>query len=70
MRLQKKIGISPPVVERHISKLKAEGILFLEEADNGGSWGILFAEDKSTKKLIFSLIIFTFPNFFVNMTKI
>jgi biotin operon repressor len=49
MRLQKKIGISPRVVERHISKLKAEGILFLEEADNGASWVIFFAEDKSPK---------------------
>lgn len=47
--LAEKIGISPRVVERHISKLTAEGILFREEADNGGSWGILFAEGKSTK---------------------
>ena len=39
--LAEKIGITQRVVERHISKLKAEGILFRDGADNGGSWVIL-----------------------------
>jgi predicted HTH transcriptional regulator len=39
--LAEKIGITQRIVERHISKWKAEGILFRDGADNGGSWVIL-----------------------------
>ena len=44
--LAEKIGITQRIVERHISKLKAEGILFRDGADNGGSWVILSNNQK------------------------
>ena len=44
--LVEKIGITPRVVERHIGKLKADGTLFCDEADNGGSWVILSNDKK------------------------
>ena len=46
--LAEQIGITPRVVERHISKLKAAGILFRNGADHGGSW-IVIEPDKSEK---------------------
>ena len=44
--LAEKIGITQRVVEQHISKLKADGILFRNGADNGGSWVILSSDKK------------------------
>ena len=44
--LAEKIGITQRVVERHISKLKADGILFRNGADNGGCWVILSNDKK------------------------
>ena len=44
--LAEKIGITQRVVERHIGKLKAEGILFRDGADNGGCWVILSNDKK------------------------
>ncbi|MBQ7402612.1 MAG: winged helix-turn-helix transcriptional regulator [Lentisphaeria bacterium] len=44
--LAEKIGITQRIVERHISKLKAEGILFRDRADNGGCWVILSNDKK------------------------
>ena len=40
------IGITQRVVERHISKLKADGILFRDGADNGGSWVVMHKSAK------------------------
>ena len=44
--LAEKIGITQRVVERHISKLNADGILFRNGADNGGCWVILSNDKK------------------------
>ena len=44
--LAEKIGITQRIVERHISKLKAECILFRDRADNGGCWVILSNDKK------------------------
>ena len=44
--LAEKIGITQRVIERHISKLKADGILFRNGADNGGCWVILSNDKK------------------------
>ena len=46
--LAEKIGITPRVVERHISKLKAEGVLFRDGADHGGKW-VVVEQGKSEK---------------------
>ena len=46
--LAEQIGITPRVVERHISKLKAEGILFRDGADHGGKW-VVVEQGKSEK---------------------
>jgi predicted HTH transcriptional regulator len=40
------IEITQRVVERHISKLKADGILFRDGADNGGSWVVMHKSAK------------------------
>ena len=47
MHLLKKTGITPRVVEQHISKLKAEGILFREEADHGNCWVVKSEKNKA-----------------------
>jgi predicted HTH transcriptional regulator len=39
--LAKNIGISPRVAERHIRKLKEEGILFREGSHKGGKWVVV-----------------------------
>ena len=44
--LAEKIGITQRIVEQHISKLKAEGILFRDRTDNGGCWVILSNDKK------------------------
>ena len=57
-----KIGITLHVVERHISKLKADGILFRNGADNGGSWVIL-SDGKKRYMIIF--LCFALPCIYV-----
>ena len=47
--LAENIGITPRVVERHISKLKADGILFRDGADKGGTWIVITESKKDTE---------------------
>ena len=35
------IGITPKAVEKHLAKLKAEGIIKRDGPDKGGSWTVL-----------------------------
>ena len=35
------IGITPKSVEKHLAKLKAEGIIRRDGPDKGGSWTVL-----------------------------
>ena len=35
------IGITPKAVEKHLAKLKAEGLIKREGPDKGGSWIVL-----------------------------
>ena len=42
--LAEKIGITPRVAEKHISKLKEDGILLREGSPKGGKW--LVVQDK------------------------
>ena len=37
------IGITPKAIEKHLAKLKAEGLIKREGPDKGGSWTVLKA---------------------------
>lgn len=40
-KLAEVIGITPKAVEKHLVKLKAEGLIKREGPDKGGSWTVL-----------------------------
>ncbi len=40
-KLSEVIGITPKAVEKHLVKLKAEGLIKREGPDKGGSWTVL-----------------------------
>ena len=42
-KLAEVIGITPKAVEKHLAKLKAEGLIKREGPDKGGSWIVLSA---------------------------
>ena len=42
-KLAEVIGITPKAVEKHLAKLKAEGVIKREGPDKGGSWIVLSA---------------------------
>lgn len=40
------VGISPSAIQKHINRLKAEGIIVRNGGDRGGYWEITIKEDK------------------------
>ena len=40
-KLAEIIGITPKAIEKHLAKLKAEGLIKREGPDKGGSWTVL-----------------------------
>ena len=42
-KLAEIIGITPKAIEKHLAKLKADGVIKREGPDKGGSWIVLSA---------------------------
>ncbi|WP_282706086.1 winged helix-turn-helix domain-containing protein [Xylanibacter brevis] len=48
--LSETLGISPSAIQKHIDRLKAEGIIVRNGGDRGGSWEIrTIVSDKNVK---------------------
>lgn len=40
-RLAETIGVTPKAIEKHLAKLKAEGLIQRNGPDKGGTWTVL-----------------------------